>query len=40
VVEAVETSGALASALAAMGSQDEVGPQAILLEHLSHLGKP
>jgi hypothetical protein len=30
VVEAVEASGFVSSSLAAMGSQDEAGPQAIL----------
>lgn len=39
VVEAVEASGFVSSSLAAMGSQDQAGPWAIL-EHLSHPGKP
>jgi len=40
MVEAVEASGFVLSSLAAMGSQDEAGPQAILLEHRPHPGKP
>lgn len=33
LVETVEASGFVSSSLAAMGGQDEAGPQAILLEH-------
>jgi bifunctional DNase/RNase len=40
LVEAVEASGFVSSSLAAMGSQDEAGPQAILLEHRPPPGNP
>ncbi|HZD00819.1 MAG TPA: bifunctional nuclease family protein [Actinomycetes bacterium] len=40
LLEAVEASGFVSSSLAAMGSQDQAGPHAILLEHRPPPGNP